>query len=96
MGTRKLSGRMNVPFRPAGIRLSGKRGLLFINPTLQMVSAPAGVTGGRLNRVLQGTHTDCAGACHAEKKLGHVVICQFQMGSQLCFLHKKAFLSKMG
>ena len=39
---------------------------------------------------------DCARVFHAEKKLGHIVMCQFQMGRQLYFLYKKAFLGELG
>lgn len=47
MGTRKLSGRMNVPFRPAGIRLSGSVGSCSSIPHFRwLVLQPGSQEGG--------------------------------------------------
>lgn len=96
MGTQKRFGRMNVPFRPAGIQLSGSVGSCSSIPHFRwLVLQPGSQEGGGIARSRACTLIALEPAM-GEKMLGHVVMCQFQMGSQFCFLHKKAFLGKIG
>lgn len=95
MGTRKLSGKMNVPFRPAGIQLSDRVGSRSSIPHFRcLVLQPGSQEGGWI--ACSRARTLIVLEPAIRKKLGRVVMCQFQMGRQLCFLHKKPSLGEMG
>lgn len=94
MGTRKLSGKINVPLRPAGIQLSGRAGFCSSIPRFRwLVLQPGSQEDGWMARSRERTLIALESAMR--EKPEHVAMCQFQMGRQHCFPHKKAFMGKM-
>lgn len=88
MGTRKLSGKTNVPFRPVGIQLSDRTGSCSSIPHFRwLVLQPGSQEGGWIT--CSRAHSLTALEPAMWKKLWQVVMCQFQVGRQLCFLHKR-------